>query len=309
MTLSAKDLGFSDDRPNNLFHPPSSSQPLQTTSSPEFLRFDHPHRALHSHTILPPPPNIQSAGQHPQLATLSQTAEIAATTHGANRPPNVTNTITSLDLIKSRFLERQEIRKRFLDLMKELKDKPCVTFFPERVAPMIPWLKMNSIDTPGVIQRVAELFHGQSDLVEVLNPLLPPGYHIEISSDPRQEVMAVTTPMGVLTHMSDGSIRRLPQNTLSLQPPPVVTPSPSNLQPLSVNASDLCPITPQSVVPARIPPPLQLSTSAQASNVVAVPILGNTSGRSGRGPFKTLIKRSLITPYFSLQHSSLWAFD
>ena len=183
--------------------------------------------------------------------------------------------------------------------------------FSERFFPRIPWLKTNSIDTPGVIQRVSMLFHGHSELIGGFNTFLPPGYRIEISSDPRQDVITVTTPMGVLTQMPDGSIGRLPLSPLSLQPPPVAIPSPtppSNLQSLSVNASNLRPITPQSVTPARIPPPQQqlplppfrdmspppnamiappyspsgLRASAQTPNDAAVSILGNMSGRAGK---------------------------
>lgn len=153
------------------------------------------------------------------------------------------------------------------------------------------------------------LFHGHSELIGGFNTFLPPGYRIEISSDPRQDVITVTTPLGVLTQMSDGSIGRLPQNPPP-QPPPVAIPSPappSNLQSLSVNASNLRPITPQSVTPARIPPPQQLPLPpfrdmspplnavvippyspsglrphAQTPNDAAVSILGNMSGRAGK---------------------------
>lgn len=44
----------------------------------------------------------------------------------------------------------------------------CVCFF------------LNSIDTPGVINRVSQLFHGHPDLVLGFNAFLPPGYRIEI---------------------------------------------------------------------------------------------------------------------------------
>lgn len=37
-----------------------------------------------------------------------------------------------------------------------------------------------SIDTPGVINRVSQLFHGHPDLVLGFNAFLPPGYRIEI---------------------------------------------------------------------------------------------------------------------------------
>jgi len=50
-----------------------------------------------------------------------------------------------------------------------------------------------SIDTPGVIQRVSELFSGHSDLVEGFNTFLPPGYRIQ-SQDDR---LLVITPSGI----------------------------------------------------------------------------------------------------------------
>lgn len=39
---------------------------------------------------------------------------------------------------------------------------------------------LNSIDTPGVINRVSQLFHGHPDLVLGFNAFLPPGYRIEV---------------------------------------------------------------------------------------------------------------------------------
>lgn len=41
-------------------------------------------------------------------------------------------------------------------------------------------VSIHSIDTPGVINRVSQLFHGHPDLVLGFNAFLPPGYRIEI---------------------------------------------------------------------------------------------------------------------------------
>uniref|UniRef100_A0A673HHP4 Paired amphipathic helix protein Sin3b-like n=1 Tax=Sinocyclocheilus rhinocerous TaxID=307959 RepID=A0A673HHP4_9TELE len=41
-------------------------------------------------------------------------------------------------------------------------------------------ISIHSIDTPGVINRVSQLFHGHPDLVLGFNAFLPPGYRIEI---------------------------------------------------------------------------------------------------------------------------------
>ena len=37
-----------------------------------------------------------------------------------------------------------------------------------------------SIDTPGVIKKVSELFEGHPDLIVGFNTFLPPGYKIEV---------------------------------------------------------------------------------------------------------------------------------
>ena len=238
---------------------------------------------------------------------LSQTATTPTTGDSAGRPLNVTDALTYLDLVKNRFRERPEVYNQFLDIMKEFKGQTYV--ISARIPTLgMQWLRTTSIDTPGVIQRVSMLFHGHSELIGGFNTFLPPGYRIEISSDLRQDVITVTTPMGVLTQMPDGSIGRLPPNPPPIQPPPVVVPSPtpSNLQSLSANASNLRPITPQSVTPARIPPqqlppppfrdmspppnataaspysPSGLRAPAQTPNDAAVSILGNMSGRAGR---------------------------
>ena len=67
--------------------------------------------------------NVQSVGQDPQLAMLSQTATM---TDSAARPLNVTDALTYLDLVKNRFRERPEVYNQFLDIMKEFKGQTYV---------------------------------------------------------------------------------------------------------------------------------------------------------------------------------------
>lgn len=56
------------------------------------------------------------------------------------------------------------------------------------------------IDTPGVIERVSALFHGNPSLIQGFNTFLPPGYRIEMSDDPRDpDIITVTTPEGTTT--------------------------------------------------------------------------------------------------------------
>lgn len=42
------------------------------------------------------------------------------------------------------------------------------------------YLSLYSIDTPGVISRVSNLFKGHSDLIVGFNTFLPPGFKIEV---------------------------------------------------------------------------------------------------------------------------------
>ena len=65
--------------------------------------------------------NVQSTGQEPQLAMLSQTATTPTILDSAARPLNVTDALTYLDLVKNRFRERPEVYNQFLDVMKEFK--------------------------------------------------------------------------------------------------------------------------------------------------------------------------------------------
>jgi hypothetical protein len=61
------------------------------------------------------------------------------------------------------------------------------------------------IDTPGVIKRVSQLFHGHPVLIQGFNTFLPVGYRIECSSDPQDEgLITVTTPTGTTTQSTSG---------------------------------------------------------------------------------------------------------
>ncbi|KAL0068608.1 hypothetical protein AAF712_004324 [Marasmius tenuissimus] len=114
------------------------------------------------------------------------------------RPLNVTDALSYLDAVKNQFQDRPEVYNRFLDIMKDFKSQ--------------------QIDTPGVIQRVSKLFHGNPPLIQGFNTFLPAGYRIDINTDPTGDPhsIIVTTPMGTTTqstmHMSSSV-----QNALSRQ--------------------------------------------------------------------------------------------
>ena len=68
-----------------------------------------------------------------------------------------------IDQVKMEFGDRPHIYNEFLDIMKTFKSQ--------------------AIDTPGVIRRVASLFHGNKRLVLGFNTFLPEGYRIEFPDD------------------------------------------------------------------------------------------------------------------------------
>lgn len=57
----------------------------------------------------------------------------------------------------------------------------------------------SSIDTPGVIQRVSNLFNGHPALIQGFNTFLPPGYRIECGTEDNPDAIRVTTPSGTNT--------------------------------------------------------------------------------------------------------------
>lgn len=57
-------------------------------------------------------------------------------------------------------------------------------------------LTSDRIDTPGVINRVSELFAGHPNLIQGFNTFLPPGYRIECGAGNDPNSIRVTTPMG-----------------------------------------------------------------------------------------------------------------
>ncbi|PHZ11183.1 uncharacterized protein RHIMIDRAFT_238626 [Rhizopus microsporus ATCC 52813] len=132
----------------------------------------------------PPPPPSQPAAPP---ATQQQQQQASSPQSGGYRPLNVRDALTYLDQVKVRFSDQPDVYNRFLDIMKDFKSQ--------------------TIDTPGVIERVSALFKGHPTLISGFNTFLPPGYRIECSTDPREpDLITVTTPSGVTTTTG----RRLP---------------------------------------------------------------------------------------------------
>ncbi|RXW19123.1 hypothetical protein EST38_g6730 [Candolleomyces aberdarensis] len=102
-----------------------------------------------------------------------------------NRPLNVTDALGYLDAVKNQFQEKPDVYNQFLDIMKDFKSQ--------------------AIDTPGVIQRVSQLFHGNPTLIQGFNTFLPHGYRIDISPD-HDHTITVTTPTGTTTQSTGTNV-------------------------------------------------------------------------------------------------------
>lgn len=181
-----------------------------------------------------------------------------------DRPLNVTDALSYLDAVKVQFQDKPDVYNHFLDIMKDFKSEV--------------------IDTPGVIERVSMLFHGNPYLIQGFNTFLPPGYRIEMSADPHDpNIITVTTPLGTTTQSTStfeqiSRVTRDPATTKSSLPlPPTAGPA-FPFQPMTRSMTPAIapyqvPHIPQSV--DTYSPGLQVpSTTAAAS------FLGNLSNRN-----------------------------
>ena len=97
----------------------------------------------------------------------------------AGQQPILNDALSYLDQVKVRFNDHPDVYNRFLDIMKDFKSQ--------------------AIDTPGVIERVSNLFNGHPSLIQGFNTFLPPGYRIECGTDENPDAIRVTTPSGTMT--------------------------------------------------------------------------------------------------------------
>ncbi|KIM27415.1 hypothetical protein M408DRAFT_71328, partial [Serendipita vermifera MAFF 305830] len=91
---------------------------------------------------------------------------------------NVNDALSYLDAVKSRFPSGSTTYNRFLGIMRDFKT--------------------HVIDTPGVIERVIQLFEGHTDLIHGFNTFLPVGYFVKVSDGG----FIVYTPQGVVRSVS-----------------------------------------------------------------------------------------------------------
>ena len=123
--------------------------------------------------------------------------------HG--QQPILNDALSYLDQVKVRFSDQPDVYNRFLDIMKDFKSQ--------------------AIDTPGVIDRVSNLFNGHPALIQGFNTFLPPGYRIECGTDDNPDAIRVTTPSGTMTQSLQSRSRAGPyeSSNLSAQAQPVLT--------------------------------------------------------------------------------------
>ncbi|KAI1491771.1 hypothetical protein F5X96DRAFT_448834 [Biscogniauxia mediterranea] len=98
--------------------------------------------------------------------------------------PILNDALSYLDQVKVQFADQPDVYNKFLDIMKDFKSQ--------------------TIDTPGVINRVSELFAGHPNLIQGFNTFLPPGYRIECGAGNDPNTIRVTTPMGTTVQSITG---------------------------------------------------------------------------------------------------------
>uniref|UniRef100_A0A672JIP9 SIN3 transcription regulator family member Ab n=1 Tax=Salarias fasciatus TaxID=181472 RepID=A0A672JIP9_SALFA len=164
-------------------------------------------------------------GPHPHNLTVQPQG--AAVVQGHAHPPapmtstqgqqqfqrlKVEDALSYLDQVKLQFGNQPQVYNDFLDIMKEFKSQ--------------------SIDTPGVINRVSQLFKGHPDLIMGFNTFLPPGYKIEVQTNDLVNVTTpgqihYITPHGISVHNIPASGPRSRPRT----PPPTPPPPPPRHRP------------------------------------------------------------------------------
>ncbi|KAI0371352.1 hypothetical protein BV20DRAFT_965547 [Pilatotrama ljubarskyi] len=161
----------------------------------------------------PPSPRVQSAKSpeeettsHPNDGVQGPIASDYAGSQGPDRPLNVSDALSYLDQVKMQFADRPDVYNKFLDIMKDFKSQ--------------------LIDTPGVIERVSNLFHGHPSLIQGFNTFLPAGYRIETTAHPDPNYITVTTPAGTTTQATNGVFNFSGTAEHLPPPPPPAAPEP-----------------------------------------------------------------------------------
>lgn len=146
----------------------------------------------------------------------------------------VEDALSYLDQVKFKFSNHPQVYNDFLDIMKEFKSQ--------------------SIDTPGVITRVSNLFKGHPELIVGFNTFLPPGYKIEIKNNELGFHVSVSIPQSPAITSSQTIIHSTTQHIMSSIP--IVT-----TQPVTLTTT-----TPVIIKPAGHLPMNQVNTTSVLMN-------------------------------------------
>ncbi|XP_068433700.1 paired amphipathic helix protein Sin3a-like [Clinocottus analis] len=150
-----------------------------------------PHVVPHAHTLA-----VQSQGPAVVQGHVHPPAPMTSTQGQQFQRLKVEDALSYLDQVKLQFGNQPQVYNDFLDIMKEFKSQ--------------------SIDTPGVINRVSQLFKGHPDLIMGFNTFLPPGYKIEVQTN---DLVNVTTPGQIHYITPHGiSVQNIPLSGVSSQP-------------------------------------------------------------------------------------------
>ncbi|XP_032380150.1 SIN3 transcription regulator family member Aa isoform X3 [Etheostoma spectabile] len=215
------------------------------------------HGGSHHHS-----PAVQSHGPS-VVSGHSHTAPPQASAQGQQfQRLKVEDALSYLDQVKLQFGNQPQVYNDFLDIMKEFKSQ--------------------SIDTPGVISRVSQLFKGHPDLIMGFNTFLPPGYKIEVQTN---DLVNVTTP-GQIHHITPHgiSVQNIPITVAATQHPPqlqsaaTTTAPPLLTQPTPAKMSK--PLQPQALTPSsQSNPSIPAYTSPRSPPMqLHPPLSGTTTG-------------------------------
>ncbi|KAI9485516.1 MAG: hypothetical protein EXX96DRAFT_545381 [Benjaminiella poitrasii] len=158
---------------------------------------NHPHsypppQAQAPVTSIPPPSSLSEVKKRTISTTTATTAQslLADDDVSPYRPLNVTDALTYLDQVKTCFIDQPIIYNKFLDIMKDFKSQ--------------------TIETPGVIERVSILFKGHPELIHGFNTFLPSGYSIEYDPRDRNGIIVITPTNNTTTTNQHSSLLHLP---------------------------------------------------------------------------------------------------
>uniref|UniRef100_A0A8C4I3H8 Paired amphipathic helix protein Sin3a n=1 Tax=Dicentrarchus labrax TaxID=13489 RepID=A0A8C4I3H8_DICLA len=180
-----------------------------------------PHVGPHAHSLA-----VQSQGPTVVQGHVHPAAPMTSTQGQQQfQRLKVEDALSYLDQVKLQFGNQPQVYNDFLDIMKEFKSQ--------------------SIDTPGVINRVSQLFKGHPDLIMGFNTFLPPGYKIEVQTN---DLVNVTTP-GQIHYITPHVCHRLAH----ILPPPLPLPPPPPPPPPHPPQLNLLQIKPPIQSPAHTP--------------------------------------------------------